>query len=171
MTLQDVADEAGASKGVIVYYFDTKVNLVLKTMHWVLAQVAGRITSAIASAESPEEKVRAMIDEIFVDSRRNRNFYLAYTDLVALAARNDRFNGLADTFRSTVHAQYVEVIRTGLGGGPFHVENVEEAAMGVWALIDGLFLQWLQEEDWAKLHGTYKEICTRALLSYLGVSR
>lgn len=168
-TLQDVAHRAGVSKAVIIYYFKTKENLVLTTMRWVLAQVAARVDSAIAAADQPEEKVRAMIDAIFVDARRNRDFYLAYTDLVANSARNDRFNKLSLTFRSIVNGQYAELIRAGVDGGAFQVGDVDEAAMGVRALLDGIFLQWLEEEDWRGLHGAYKATCTRAVLAYLGV--
>jgi TetR/AcrR family fatty acid metabolism transcriptional regulator len=167
-TLQDVADAAGVSKAVIIYYFKTKENLVLTTMRWVLAQVAVRVSAAIAAADAPEDKVRAMIDAIFVDPRRNRDFYLAYTDLIANSARNDRFNELSLTFRSIVNGQYAELIRAGVDDGAFRAPDVAEAAMGVRALLDGLFLQWLEEEDWRALHGAYKAICTRAVLAYLG---
>jgi hypothetical protein len=52
----------------------------------------------------------------------------------------------------------------------FVVDNVEEAAMGVRALIDGFFLQWLEETKWTELHEHYKEACTRAILRYLGAT-
>jgi AcrR family transcriptional regulator len=43
LSLQDVADEAGVSKAILPYYFESKENLILLTMRWVLARVAGRI--------------------------------------------------------------------------------------------------------------------------------
>jgi hypothetical protein len=43
--------------------------------------------------------------------------------------------------------------------------------MGVRALIDGLFLQWLEESDWIELHGHYRALCVRAILRYLGVAK
>jgi TetR/AcrR family fatty acid metabolism transcriptional regulator len=170
MTLQNVADSADVSKALVLYYFKTKENLVLATMRWVLARVAARVATAIAAAEAPEDKVRAAIDAIFVDAKRNRNFYLAYTDLIAHAARNDRFNELNTTFRSIVNGAYADLIRSGIDG-PFRVSDLDEAAMGMRALIDGLFLQWLEEEDWERLHGVYKAACTRAVLTYRGATR
>jgi TetR/AcrR family fatty acid metabolism transcriptional regulator len=169
MTLQDVADSAEVSKALVLYYFKTKENLVLATMRWVLAQVAARMSAGIAEAEAPEDKVRAAIDAIFVDPLRNRNFYLAYTDLIAHAARNDRFGELNATFRAIVNGAYAELIRSGTGG-PFRVADVDEAAMGFRALVDGFFLQWLEEPEWERLHGAYKAACTRALLTYLGAA-
>ncbi len=40
LSLQDVADEAGVSKAILPYYFESKENLILLTMRWVLARVA-----------------------------------------------------------------------------------------------------------------------------------
>jgi TetR/AcrR family transcriptional regulator, fatty acid metabolism regulator protein len=166
-TLQDIADAAGVSKALAVYYFKTKENLLLAAIRWVLARVTERMTTVVASVEAPEEKVKAMIDAIFVDPRRNRDFYLAYTALINEAARNERFNELNVTFRSIMNAAYADLISSG-EGTVFAVDSVEEAAMGVRALIDGLFLQWLEEGNWAELHESYKEACARAILRYLG---
>jgi TetR/AcrR family transcriptional regulator, fatty acid metabolism regulator protein len=168
-TLQDIAHAAGVSKALAVYYFKTKENLLLATIRWVLARVAERMTGVVVSVEAPEQKVQAMVDAIFVDPRRNRDFYLAYTALIGEAARNERFNELNVTFRSIVNTAYADLIRSG-EGTVFVVDDVEEAAMGVRALIDGLFLQWLEESDWSALHGRYKAMTARAILRYLGAA-
>jgi TetR/AcrR family fatty acid metabolism transcriptional regulator len=169
-TLQNIADAAGVSKALAVYYFKTKENLLLAAIRWVLGRVAERMTGVVDSVEAPEEKVHAMIDAIFVDPRRNRDFYLAYTALIAEAARNERFNELNVTFRSIMNAAYADLIRAG-DGTVFVVDSVEEAAIGVRALIDGFFLQWLEETKWTELHGHYKTACARALLRYLGAAK
>ena len=70
-----------------------------------------------------------------------------------------------------MNGQYAEVIQSGVDGGAFVVASVDEAAKGVRALIDGLFLQWLEEEEWRSLHPAYKALCTRAVLAYLGAGR
>jgi TetR/AcrR family transcriptional regulator, fatty acid metabolism regulator protein len=168
-TLQDITDAAGVSKALAVYYFKTKENLLLAAIRWVLGRVAERMTGVVDSVEAPQEKVHAMIDAIFVDPRRNRDFYLAYTALIGEAARNERFNELNVTFRSIMNAAYADLIRAG-DGTVFAVENVEEAAMVVRALIDGFFMQWLEEAEWAELHAHYKAACARAILRYLGAA-
>ena len=114
-TLQDITDAAGVSKALAVYYFKTKENLLLATIRWVLGRVAERMTGVVASVEAPEQKVLAMVDAIFVDPRRNRDFYLAYTALIGEAARNERFNELNVTFRSIMNAAYADLIRSGEG--------------------------------------------------------
>lgn len=170
VALEEIAANAGVSKGIILYYFKTKENLVLSTMEWVLSEVAERIRAALVRARTPEGKIRAMLDVIFASPESNRRFYLTYLELVANASRSQRFGRLSATFRSIVNGLYAEVIRVGVEEGRFKVHHVDEAALSVRAIIDGLFLEWLQEDDWEKLHRRYRERTKAALLTYLGAA-
>ncbi|MDR7555858.1 MAG: TetR/AcrR family transcriptional regulator [Armatimonadota bacterium] len=167
LSLQRVADRAGVSKGILLYYFGTKENLVLATMRWVLARVARRIHTAVHRAPTAEAKVAAMVDAIFVDPRANRDFYLVFLDLLGAAARHDRFDELSATFRGIVDAAYAHIIEEGLREGVFQVPDVAAAASVVRAIVDGLFLQWLQEPDWEARHASTRERCLQAVLGYL----
>ena len=109
MTLQDVADAAGMSKANVVYHYTTKEDLVLTSMQWVLERVAERVVEATASAPGRDEKIRAMIDAIFLDPRRNRAFYTVYAELIAHSSRNPRFAALNTWFREIVTGQYASV--------------------------------------------------------------
>ena len=108
-----------------------------------------------------------MIDTIFSDPLQNRRFYLTYIGLIDHAASSDSFGRLSATFRSTVNAIYAEVIRGGCESQTFKVRDVVEAAAVIRAIIEGLYIQWLQEEDWKRLHAWYKEACLAAILTYL----
>ena len=96
-----------------------------------------------------------------------RRFYLLYLDLAGHAARLHHFTELSATFHAVVNGLYAEVIAQGIAAGAFGVEEPEEGAVALRAIIDGLFLQWLQEADWERLHPWYRETCKRAALSYL----
>jgi TetR/AcrR family transcriptional regulator, fatty acid metabolism regulator protein len=164
MTLQDVADAAGMSKANVVYHYKTKEDLVLKAMQWVLERVAARVVEATASANGRNAKIRAMIDAIFLDPQRNRNFYIVYAELIAHSSRNGRFAELNGWFREIVTGQYADVI-----GSTDHRSKkaVAEAATVVRALIDGLFLQWLEEPEWETRHAEYKDLCVRSIIAFL----
>jgi TetR/AcrR family transcriptional regulator, fatty acid metabolism regulator protein len=166
-SLREIAEMVGVSKGLIPYYFKTKDRLVLRTMEWILSINADRIRESITGARTPEQQVLAMIDVIFVGPEQNRRFYLTYLDLLDHAARVEGFARLPAAFRSIVNSLYAEVIQAGREDGAFRVQDVEEAATVVRAIIDGLFLQWLQEENWAQLHPHYRSTCKRAVLTYL----
>lgn len=168
VSLQDIAEAAGVSKGLVPYYFKTKENLILATMRWVLTQVAERIRVAMAGAESAEARLSAMLDAVFVEPEANRRFYVVYLDLARYAAREHRFSELSDDFRASVNGLYAEVIRAGVAEGAFRARDVDEAAAGMRALIEGVFVQWLQEDDWRATHARYRDFCKRAVLTYLG---
>lgn len=170
VSLQEIAEAAGVSKGLVPYYFQTKENLILATMRWVLFQVAERIRQTMAGEETAEKRLLAMLDVIFAEPEGNRRFYVVYLDLVDAAAREHRFGELSATFRAIVNALYADVIRAGVAEDAFRVADVEEAAAGMRALIEGVFLQWLQEDDWKATHARYRDFGKRAVLTYLGAS-
>ena len=167
LSLQDVADEAGVSKAILPYYFDSKENLVLLTIRWVLARVAQRIREALAEADTAEAKVSAMIDAIFIGPASNRRFYLVFFDFLGYAARSDRFADVATTFHDICNSLYAEVVRLGQDEGVFSKGDAWEAATVVRALVDGLFTQWVQDRDWEISHSEYREMCKRSVLTYL----
>jgi AcrR family transcriptional regulator len=164
MTVQDVADAAGMSKANVVYHYKTKENLVLTTMQWVLERVAARVVEATSAAVGRDEKVRAMIDAIFLDPQRNRDFYTVYAELIAHASRDGRYAAVNGWFREIVTGQYASVIGSANGRSK---KAVAEAATVVRAIIDGLFLQWLEEPDWKARHGAYKDLCVRSIITFL----
>jgi TetR/AcrR family fatty acid metabolism transcriptional regulator len=171
VSLEEIAAAAGVSKGLVLYHFKSRENLVLATMEWVLAEVAARIRSAVAAAPTPAGKVEAMVDVIFAGAEANRRFYLTYLDLVGHASRVPRFSTLSTDFRRIVNTAYAGIVEAGVARGVFEVDDVDEAARVLRALVDGLFVQWLQEEDWAGRHAAYRSLCARALLTYLAPRR
>jgi TetR/AcrR family transcriptional regulator, fatty acid metabolism regulator protein len=167
LSLQDVADEAGVSKAILPYYFSSKENLILLTMRWVLARVAERIRAAISGAASAQDKVSAMVDAIFVGPESNRGFYLVFFGFLGYAARNDRFGDVGATFHEICNGLYAEVVMAGQEEGAFARRDPREAAAVVRAMVDGLFIQWIQDKNWRDSHEQCREACKRAVLAYL----
>jgi TetR/AcrR family transcriptional regulator, fatty acid metabolism regulator protein len=165
--LEEIAASAGLSKGLVIYYFKTKENLVLATMRWALDATADRVRQAMAKATTPHGKVLAMIDGIWSGAETNRRFYLLYLDLAGHAARVQHFTRLSATFQTVVNALYSEVIAQGVAEGAFAIVDPEEGAVALRAIIDGLFMQWLQEGDWERLHPWYRDTCKRVAVAYL----
>lgn len=169
-SLQEIADRAQVSKGLILYHFDSKEGFALATMEWALNRTAERIRRSLTRAASPEDRISAMLGAIFHDAEANRRFYLTYLDLLGHAARVDRFGRVNDTFRKIVNSLYRDVVSQGVEEGVFDVADLDDAADAVRAIIDGTFLLWLQETDWKDEHARYRDRCQRTLLRYLGCS-
>jgi AcrR family transcriptional regulator len=170
LSLQDIADEAGVSKGLILYHFKTKDRLLLTTMRWALHRTEARIRAGLDGVEDPRETVGALLDAVWIGPEQNRNFHLLYLDLIEHAARDPSFSELPTLTERIINGLYAEVIRDGLQRGVVNVDDAEEAAAAMRAHIEGTFLVWLQQEDWEGSHARYKERCRAGVLRLLGVA-
>lgn len=168
LSLQDIADEAGVSKGLVLYHFKSKERLFLTTMRWALLGTEQRIRRRIAGVTDPADMITALVDAVFVSPQRNRDFVLLYLDLVEHAARVESFGELTAVTREIINGLYAEVIRDGVDRGVLDVDDVDDAAAQMRALIDGTFLTWLQD-DWEATHTAYRDRCEAALMRLLGV--
>src|SRR4029450_12552913 len=64
LSLQDVADQAGASKGMGLDYFKGKEHLFLITMRWAVERTEPRIRQRIAGAGDPNQAIAALVDAV-----------------------------------------------------------------------------------------------------------
>lgn len=169
--LQQIADEAGVSKGLLLYHFDTKNAMVLAAMDWVLDATAQRIRHKIDLVEHPQELLSAVLDAIWVDPEANRDFFRFYLDGVEHQARSPEFAEFGDRGRRVIETLYRDVITRGIASGVFRVDDVAAAALEMRAVIEGLFLLWLQTTDWHESHARFKATCLETVGRVLGVGR
>lgn len=169
MSLQDVADDAGISKALVLYHFGTKDALLLSAMKWAVERTAERIREGMGPGRTPEAQITALVDAIFIEPNANRDFYFFYLDLVEHVGRVPSFGQLSVMLQEIINGLYRDVISDGVEEGAFHVNDLDVAARNMRALIEGTFLQWVQTSDWKANHGAWKDQCRLALLRLLGV--
>jgi AcrR family transcriptional regulator len=168
--LQQIATEAGVSKGLLLYHFQTKDGLVLASLEWVLEATERRIRQRLAESGDPAAAISEVIDAIWVSPEANRDFFRFYLDGVEHQARSPEFDEFADRGHSIMNSFYRELIVAGVDRGVLRVEDPSVAAMQMRAVIEGMLLQWLQTTEWRANHGRYKEHCRQALLRVLGAT-
>jgi AcrR family transcriptional regulator len=171
LSLRQVAKEAKVSAAGLIYHFDSKDNLLLETMRWVLSRTVRRFEECFSDVTDPEEALEAFVGAIFVDAKANRDFYLSYLDLIQYGARNPSFRGLTGLLREHSTESFAFVVRQGVDSGHFQVDDVDLAAARARALVEGKFIQWLQDPDWKRTHEALRNESHRDLLEMLGGRR
>lgn len=166
--LQQISTEAGVSKGLLIYHFQTKGGLVLAALEWVLVSTEARIREHLAASDDPATAISKVVDAVWIGPEANYDFFRFYLDGVEHEARSPEFDEFADRARSIMNSFYQEVIVAGVDAGVLDVEDPTVAAIQMRAVIEGTFLQWLQTSDWRTNHPEYKEHCRQALLRVLG---
>ncbi|HJR92440.1 MAG TPA: TetR/AcrR family transcriptional regulator [Acidimicrobiia bacterium] len=161
--LQQIADAAGVSKGLLLYHFNTKDAMVLEAMNWVLEATAARIRSRLDAADDPGQRLTALVDAIWIGPEANRDFFRFYLDGVEFQARTPGFAEFGERGRKIIEGLYRDVISDGMQSGSFAVGDPDESAVQMRAVIEGCFLQWLQTSDWRDNHISFKRLCLDAL--------
>jgi AcrR family transcriptional regulator len=167
VTLDDIARRAGVSKGVTLYYFDSKEDLFRQLFAWLIDSIHARMREAVAAEEDPVAKLKALVALIFPSPSKNRAFFRAFVDFSGLAARHDAFRAINQRFYVGCREIDGGIVEDGMRRGVFAVRDAKEAGSTMRAIFDGLMLQWLAEPDLEATFASYRERCERELLRYL----
>jgi AcrR family transcriptional regulator len=170
VTLEDIAVRAGVSKGVTLYYFDSKEDLFRELFGWLIDSIQKRMQEAVGGPTDPVAKIHALVALIFPSPSKNRAFFRAYIDFCGLAARKDSFREISERFYAGCREIDRGIVEEGMRRGVFRVRDAGEAASTLRAIFDGLMLQWLAEKDPEATFAAYRERCERELLNYLSLS-
>ncbi|MFT4884148.1 MAG: AcrR family transcriptional regulator, partial [Natronomonas sp.] len=91
LTMQDIADECDCSKSLLHYHFDTKEDLLVA----LLAYLLERFEERIATDGDPRDRLVDLIDAFLFGDERSREehraFHTALLELRAQAPHNDAF--------------------------------------------------------------------------------
>jgi AcrR family transcriptional regulator len=134
--IADIAERAGTSSPAILYWFESKDELLAEALTVEEERFYRQLTDRMEELESPRDKLRLMLES----SAEEYDWTLwmelwtrALRDRSTLAARRR----LDDRWR----AQIAEVIRQGQRAGEFGEADPEEVAVVLASLIDGLAVQ------------------------------
>ncbi|MEO8430208.1 MAG: TetR/AcrR family transcriptional regulator [Acidobacteriota bacterium] len=167
VTLEDIAVRAGVSKGVTLYYFDSKDELFRELFSWLIDSIHARMREAVAGASDPVAKIRALVALIFPSPSKNRAFFRAYVDFCGLASRHESFRRIGERFYAGCREIDRGIVEEGIRRGVFLLRDAGETASTLRAVFDGLMLQWLAEENPEACFEAYRDRCERELLHYL----
>ena len=170
VTLEDIALRAGVSKGVTLYYFDSKEDLFRELFSWLIDSIHRRMREAVEAVEDPAGKVRALVALIFPSPSKSKAFFRAYIDFCGLAARRESFRRIGQRFYAGCREIDGALVEHGMRRGAFAVRDPRDAASTLRAIFDGLMLQWLSEEAPEACFESYRERCEREILGYLKTS-
>ncbi|MEW9673671.1 TetR/AcrR family transcriptional regulator [Ammoniphilus sp. 3BR4] len=167
VTLQDIADYAGVSKGVTNYHFKNKEDVLLHLLESVTSRIFEREYQAIQEHSRALDKLRAYVNAAFSTPHENKRFFHVYLDFLTQVRQNEHFKEINDKFYGNCWSLGREIVVAGKEEGVFSPKlDVDQAAKMIRALIDGSLIQWLMiGED--ELHEYYKQTCYVTLERFL----
>lgn len=165
--MQDIATDAGVSKGLIHYHFQNKNELIAEALLWALRSTEVRILERLENNSASHDPIAGIVDAVFVDAQQNRDFYLTYLDVVDHIARVPELREFAATVQDMVERRYVDILAQQHALGRLGRADFTVAASDMRLIIDGTFLQWLLVHDWQDRHAEFALQCKRLLQTVL----
>lgn len=135
-TLERVAQQAGASKGIVLHYFKTKRQLFEHAMRHANTLLRDEVIRRLRRATSPSERLWAIVEANFAPEFFRPPICHAWLSLCAEVPRERQLGRI----QRVIHARMRSNLRSALVDLVDHGE-VEDVALGITTLIDGLWLR------------------------------
>jgi len=134
-TLEKVAAQAGASKGIVLHYFHNKQELFEHAMREANAVLCFAVIARLRRARTPLERLHAVIEGNFEEHLFLPPLCHAWLSLCAEVPRDEKLARI----QKVIHARMRSNLLSGLRGLASPKE-ADELVLGITALIDGLWL-------------------------------
>ncbi len=167
ITMQDIADSAGVSKGVIHYYFKNKEELFISVLEQLIHELDEFTTARLAEAESPLERLQAMIAAVFEKCVENKKFHTVVLDFWAHATKHPALRHASASQAARYRHLIAKILQDGIATGDFRKDvDTNLVASALLGQMQGLLTQWtLNDQAFDLMEAT--AICQQTVLGYL----
>ena len=163
-TLDQIAEVADVSRGVITYYFKSKDALLTSVLNRILKSIKDAIKDRVQAAGSPTEKLREYVFASFEHMEKNRVYYEAQVELWSnLEYKKEINQKLYEVCLKTVS----DLLENGVSVGEFVSVDIPTISSLIQASIDGLMIQWVFNESLVDLEKT-RDALWRAIQGFIG---
>jgi transcriptional repressor BetI len=136
LTTTRICQEAGMSQGILTYYFKDKDEVLFEMVRHANRILMDDVVERLRGAGNRWDRIIAVIDGNFPESRFERNTANAWVSFYAEAAHNERYARLQRLFYRRLHSNLASAL----------VPAVDRAAidpfvLGFAAMLDGIWLR------------------------------
>jgi AcrR family transcriptional regulator len=138
LTMQDIADECNKSKSLLHYHFDTKEDLLVAFIEYLIEEFESKVETT--SDAPPEERLEEFIEWfVFAPEEDDRAaFHIAMLELRSQAPFTEGYREQLARSDELVRGTIVEIVEAGIETGAFRTETDPDAvARLVFATMDG----------------------------------
>jgi len=169
ITLADIADQVGVSKGLISYYFQKKEDV----FYAVLEQISERLTADFEGFYRADvtagEKLTLIFSNLFGNETRARRYYTVVIDYMAQAIRERQVQEYTALIYASYRTYMERIIADGIQSGEFRPVDPNRAASMLLGMMEGLVLQWFFDRKGFDLAGAHG-MCADFVSEYLALS-
>lgn len=167
-TLEDIANEIEVSKGVILYHFKNKAELIAEVINHLISEQRSHRQARLAGMETPLERLHEYIRADMDFYLNNRQSMICWWELFTFYKSPEEKALLESRLYDVPRETLVRIIRDGQAAGVFRQEiDPLTAATLVEGAIEGVMIQWVFDETQVDLHNCGEELISLLEARYL----
>jgi AcrR family transcriptional regulator len=149
--ISDIAEQAGVSPGLILYYFETKDRLLSEALTFANDQFYVRMSREIRRIASARDRLRRLIDLSvpgYLPEYGRLDEWALWIEVWVRALRDQEMAKDREILDQRWRAQIADIVRGGQASGEFtSTEDADELALRLASLIDGLAIQVVMNDS------------------------
>ncbi|MEJ2759148.1 MAG: TetR/AcrR family transcriptional regulator, partial [Anaerolineales bacterium] len=145
--MEDIADEAGLSKGALYLYFKSKDKIISSILTALFEREITTISEYVthdSSAKGALARVATLISE---DLLQMKPFISIVYEFWAMSFRNKAIGNVIREFLWQYVEIFVPIFERGIEDGEFRSLDAKDTAMAFGAMIEGSILIWSYDMD------------------------
>ena len=168
-TLNDIAEEAGVSTGVITYHFRNKDDLIEESIKKLFQAPNDFVISRVNEQQSFGDKLRAYIDATirFMEDNRDHSVALIYS-FSSISSQEERQRIIA-RHHAKIRKFLAKILQGGQDAGEFGKFDPGILAQVIFGALEGLVTQWVLDPGAMDLEKSSRQL-VQMVERHVGVS-
>lgn len=165
--IADVAERAGTSPSAILYWFDSRDELLAEALTFAEDSFYEQFAERLAGLTDPRDRLVALIEAAVTGED-----WILWMEFWARALRDEQMREARQRLDDRWREQVAAILREGIESGHFRAREPERAALELASLIDGLAVQVALGDRLVTadvMRTTCVEVADRLLETELGV--
>ena len=145
--VDDVVASSGLSKGTVYWHYKSKDGLLTAVMRRFLSRELNKLNRLVTSEASVEAGLIAFVDQLIVALKHLGPLMQITLEFYAIALRKEWARKLLREYYAEYRSMLCAIIQAGIDSGEFRPVQPEETAIALSALLEGMILVWVIDDE------------------------
>lgn len=141
-TIEDIANQAGLSKGGVLHYFKTKEDILINLLERIHDLLEQNIQTRSNKYRTTEKKLKSIIITYISVAKKLPASYIVLVDFWAQISVNERIRHINNKIYELMYLEVEKAILTGMDEGIFRKVDASNVAHAVTSMIINVAIQW-----------------------------
>ncbi len=141
-TIEDIANQAGLSKGGVLHYFKAKEDILIFLLERIYMVIEETIIKRSGKYRTPEKKMKAIIIAFIITAKRYPAMYTVMVDFWAQIPINERIKNINTKIFMIICSEVKKIVDLGIERKEFNDIDSNNASYLIVSMILNVAIQW-----------------------------